>query len=420
MPGRNGYAVQGGWANSTMKVNNQTFPADLSITNRSNNTPAEYTAANSITFTGEYEDGGTDEYIAYIIDPNNLQSSSPADNSSDANSNVTGSSDEGYRYGFNGKEKDGDMDGNNYDYGFRIYNPGLGRFLSVDPLQKKFADLTPYQFSGNTPVMAVDLDGKEPKILISNKETGYTKMQVYGDPDTKAIVVKTYEVEMQYTNDKGETTNLGTFNVTRDGWFDLGTDKEGNEILVNRSSDPGNNKSIFIQDNGYNGHDYGNTPSVKMTGIYSPITKQYNKCFFNYGEEDQTLGDVGGEDLIRHNNTAQDCKVHVGGWYTHNQEGDETLGGTYGCYGIVDPSQVFPTEEDALNKDNKGEVKPSNDETKRFGNDYQEGQKLQKKEHNGKGAKTQVDIQKRNYDQLKILNGNSVAGHKDDPDFNVE
>jgi uncharacterized protein YvpB len=26
-----------------------------------------------------------------------------------------------YRYGFNGKEKDGDF-GSNYDYGFRIYN----------------------------------------------------------------------------------------------------------------------------------------------------------------------------------------------------------------------------------------------------------------------------------------------------------
>jgi len=165
MPGRNGYAVQGGWANSTMKVNGQTFPADLSITNRSNNTPAEYTAANSISFTGEFEDGGTDEYIAYIIDPNNLQSSSPADNCSDANSNVTGSSDEGYRYGFNGKEKDNDMDGNNYDYGFRIYNPGLGKFLSVDPLAAKYPMLTPYQFASNTPIQAIDLDGLERYIV---------------------------------------------------------------------------------------------------------------------------------------------------------------------------------------------------------------------------------------------------------------
>jgi RHS repeat-associated protein len=42
-----------------------------------------------------------------------------------------------YRYGFNGKEKDNDINSLTvYDYGFRIYNPGIGRFLSVDPLTK--------------------------------------------------------------------------------------------------------------------------------------------------------------------------------------------------------------------------------------------------------------------------------------------
>ncbi|UAY53255.1 glycosyl hydrolase 108 family protein [Ferruginibacter albus] len=66
-----------------------------------------------------------------------------------------------YRYGFNGKEKDPDMDGNNYDYGFRIYNPGLGRFLSVDPLTEKYPWYTPYQFAGNSPIQAIDLDGLE-------------------------------------------------------------------------------------------------------------------------------------------------------------------------------------------------------------------------------------------------------------------
>jgi RHS repeat-associated protein len=69
-----------------------------------------------------------------------------------------------YRYGFNGKEndKDASMDGNNYDYGFRIYNPQIGRFLSVDPLMKDFAFYSPYQFAGNSPIAKLDLDGREP------------------------------------------------------------------------------------------------------------------------------------------------------------------------------------------------------------------------------------------------------------------
>ncbi len=69
-----------------------------------------------------------------------------------------------YRYGFNGKEKDDEVsgNGNQYDYGFRIYNPRLGKFLSVDPLQKKFPFYSPYHFAGNTPIMATDIDGREP------------------------------------------------------------------------------------------------------------------------------------------------------------------------------------------------------------------------------------------------------------------
>ena len=69
----------------------------------------------------------------------------------------------GYRYGFNGKEQDDEVDGNGnqYDYGFRIYNSRLGKFLSVDPLTKSFPRLTPYQFASNSPIWAIDLDGLE-------------------------------------------------------------------------------------------------------------------------------------------------------------------------------------------------------------------------------------------------------------------
>lgn len=68
-----------------------------------------------------------------------------------------------YRFGFNGKEKDKETygEGNEYDYGFRIYNPRIGKFLSVDPLTIKYPMLTPFQFASNTPIQAIDLDGLE-------------------------------------------------------------------------------------------------------------------------------------------------------------------------------------------------------------------------------------------------------------------
>jgi RHS repeat-associated protein len=68
-----------------------------------------------------------------------------------------------YRYGFNGKENDNEVigEGNFQDYGMRMYNPRIGRFFNVDPLTKKFPELTPYQFASNTPIQAIDLDGLE-------------------------------------------------------------------------------------------------------------------------------------------------------------------------------------------------------------------------------------------------------------------
>jgi RHS repeat-associated protein len=64
-----------------------------------------------------------------------------------------------HRYDFNGKETDQETYWQ--DYGFRVYNPKLGKFLSEDPLTKDYPWYTPYQFAGNKPIWAIDLDGLE-------------------------------------------------------------------------------------------------------------------------------------------------------------------------------------------------------------------------------------------------------------------
>ncbi len=85
------------------------------------------------------------------------------------------SSSDAYRYGFNGKEKDDEVKGEGlqYDYGFRIYDPRIGKFLSLDPLFRSFPWYTPYQFAGNKPINCVDLDGLE--------EVNYTVVERYSD-----------------------------------------------------------------------------------------------------------------------------------------------------------------------------------------------------------------------------------------------
>jgi hypothetical protein len=42
-----------------------------------------------------------------------------------------------------------------------VYNPSIGKFLSVDPLAPDYPELTVYQFASNRPIDGVDLDGLE-------------------------------------------------------------------------------------------------------------------------------------------------------------------------------------------------------------------------------------------------------------------
>jgi RHS repeat-associated protein len=69
----------------------------------------------------------------------------------------------GYRYGFNGKENDNEVkgEGNEVDYGNRVYDPRIGRWLSLDPLQKKYPNETPYLYTGGNPIIFSDPDGKD-------------------------------------------------------------------------------------------------------------------------------------------------------------------------------------------------------------------------------------------------------------------
>jgi RHS repeat-associated protein len=83
-----------------------------------------------------------------------------------------------YRYGFNGKENDGETGWQ--DYGLRLYDPEICRFFSVDPLTADYAPLTPYQFAANMPIQAVDLDGAEPAMAnIVGGGQGYSVTEPY-------------------------------------------------------------------------------------------------------------------------------------------------------------------------------------------------------------------------------------------------
>jgi RHS repeat-associated protein len=69
-----------------------------------------------------------------------------------------------YRFGFHGKESDAEYsgDGNSYDFGDRILDTRVGRWLSVDPSAADFASWSAYSFALDNPIKLGDPSGAEP------------------------------------------------------------------------------------------------------------------------------------------------------------------------------------------------------------------------------------------------------------------
>lgn len=88
------------------------------------------------------------------------------------------------KYKYNGKELQDDNIGgsqfNVYDYGKRMYDPSIGRFLKIDRLAEKYHNLTPYSYAGNNPIYFVDIQGDSIKpniVVVYSKEMNPRKSQ---------------------------------------------------------------------------------------------------------------------------------------------------------------------------------------------------------------------------------------------------
>ncbi len=163
-----------------------------------------------------------------------------------------------YKYGFNGKENDNEVkgEGNQQDYGMRIYDPRLGRFLSVDPLFKDFAWNSTYAFSENSPIKFIDLDGEErfDYMYKLNASTGTAELKKITMTEVDANGNK-LPVSINYSLN-GRNTTFGTINQFNN--------RSGNDPLTNAALN-----KVF--------GDY-NTNGGKFSGNYY---QEYGQFLFN-------------------------------------------------------------------------------------------------------------------------------------------
>jgi RHS repeat-associated protein len=110
-----------------------------------------------------------------------------------------------YRYGFQGQEKDDELkgEGNSLNYTFRMHDPRIGRFLSLDPLAPEYPWNSPYVFSENRVIDGIELEGME--YLQTN-----SKYLPGGMSTSDLTNLRVNTMMLEYTNTNG-TGNAKTY-----------------------------------------------------------------------------------------------------------------------------------------------------------------------------------------------------------------
>jgi RHS repeat-associated protein len=183
---------------------------------------------------------------------------------------------ENYRRGFNGMEKDDEVKGggNSYDFGSRIYDSRVARFLSLDPRLNDFPFMSPYCFAANNPIRNVDINGEGPgdRIKAALKFLGTPYKQEYEyegktrtylrtgsdekgleKMDCSELVCRVLAADMLTNGVKSmATTNLiKYFDDNADTWEKSETPQSGDVLLWNGhtgivESYDAENKKVFV------------------------------------------------------------------------------------------------------------------------------------------------------------------------------
>ncbi|MFB6457625.1 DUF6443 domain-containing protein [Chitinophaga sp. Hz27] len=100
-----------------------------------------------------------------------------------------------------------------YDFGARVQDPQIGRWIQIDPLASKFATQSPYASMDNDPVNRRDPDGTSGEPVINEKRktiTVYSKLIMYGDAASRSLAKSTAkDIQNKWNNANGVTTING-------------------------------------------------------------------------------------------------------------------------------------------------------------------------------------------------------------------
>jgi RHS repeat-associated protein len=78
-------------------------------------------------------------------------------------------------YKFSAKELETALNLNMYDFGARLYDPVIGKFLTPDRFAEKYYSLSPYSYAGNNPINYIDINGDSLGYVLNLIQSGLGK-----------------------------------------------------------------------------------------------------------------------------------------------------------------------------------------------------------------------------------------------------
>lgn len=190
----------------------------------------------------------------------------------------------GYRFGFNGMEKDDEISGtgNHYTTFFRELDVRLGHWWAVDPKTSSTPWESPYISMGGNPIKNIDPFGDKWKDKVSKNEAkaaqadineAINNVRVYSPADGKERIAELKRAKKE----------LKAMGKDKDYTFTLTTNSDGEQVTI---VDPENNKNItmtydmgegLIKDGGIRLHELkhgyqamtGDINYHQITGVFS-------------------------------------------------------------------------------------------------------------------------------------------------------
>ncbi|MGB6084914.1 DUF6443 domain-containing protein [Moheibacter sp.] len=204
-----------------------------------------------------------------------------------------------YQYKYNGKELQDELGFGLYDYGWRDYDPAIGKWISPDPLSEEYPSWSPYNYALNNPIFFLDPNGlwvddfifdekgdfvrieendQPDRLVIENSKTGARQNYSFADPeeDTQQIRdgIITKIVFVSESEIKDILSQQGAFNPeNKDSWSHLYKESKGGKdydysysVIPKKFSEQGASSSplnkpspmLFLPEGDYMAHNHMN------------------------------------------------------------------------------------------------------------------------------------------------------------------